>query len=442
MAEQHCRMLAGHAQAQCTMRSRWSLALAFVSACAASPDDAPTLGIARFDVRETAEVSTVVGTDAQGREIARMELVHGPFTLTGIFAENAAEPHVMGRKLDVLVLGQQMHWETAGFQENLHMPPHPASHWAVAAFLADGHVKPVLDEWKVGFENVSLQTAVADWNDAYTAQVNGSDVLNCSGAALAGKCPLLYPSSQAPNICNGSLAVADLPKAVAYRLHQRRHDAANPLDTFTGYFLANTATGTYDQSFIAQCCPTLASGAPPLFAVKACPDGPNMVDGVAYPTTCGASVARGKCAACAAYGYPQDTNGKCDLQIVSSGASDPLALGDDKTVYDARARYAWTCGDGFCDLDETCSSCEADCGCAAPDTCGGAGAPDVCGCTPITACPAGWQCGAMDDGCGGTIDCGGGRSCDEIVGKKHYTCVAADHRCCKHGRCHDGDDAD
>ncbi len=57
-----------------------------------------------------------------------------------------------------------------------------------------------------------------------------------------------------------------------------------------------------------------------------------------------------------------------------------------------------------------------DCGkCTAPETCGGggdAGAASVCGgsaaCIPITACPAGMNCGAVADGCGNLVQCGTG----------------------------------
>jgi hypothetical protein len=44
-------------------------------------------------------------------------------------------------------------------------------------------------------------------------------------------------------------------------------------------------------------------------------------------------------------------------------------------------------------------------GCASPQTCGGGGTPNVCGCTPTNSCKPG-SCGVIADGCGGTINCG------------------------------------
>jgi hypothetical protein len=46
-------------------------------------------------------------------------------------------------------------------------------------------------------------------------------------------------------------------------------------------------------------------------------------------------------------------------------------------------------------------------GCTPPESCQGAGVANVCGCTPTrTACPAGSNCGTVDDGCGHPIVCG------------------------------------
>jgi hypothetical protein len=59
-----------------------------------------------------------------------------------------------------------------------------------------------------------------------------------------------------------------------------------------------------------------------------------------------------------------------------------------------------------------------DCGaCPAPDTCGGGGTANVCGtpatapdagqmCTPATCAQRGATCGAIQDGCGGVLECG------------------------------------
>jgi len=68
-----------------------------------------------------------------------------------------------------------------------------------------------------------------------------------------------------------------------------------------------------------------------------------------------------------------------------------------------------------CPAGDNCGTVSNGCGgtvtcgaCTAPQTCGG-GSPskaNVCGCTPLTACPAGDTCGAIPDGCGGMVTCG------------------------------------
>jgi hypothetical protein len=58
-------------------------------------------------------------------------------------------------------------------------------------------------------------------------------------------------------------------------------------------------------------------------------------------------------------------------------------------------------------LDNCGVSRSANCGtCASPNTCGGGGVVNVCGCTPIFECPSPYNCGSIDDGCGGLLSCG------------------------------------
>ncbi|MDX2010482.1 MAG: carboxypeptidase-like regulatory domain-containing protein [Myxococcaceae bacterium] len=89
------------------------------------------------------------------------------------------------------------------------------------------------------------------------------------------------------------------------------------------------------------------------------------------------------------------------------------------------------CGGSMGCVPRTCASENANCGplgdgcgnviqcgtCSvAGETCGGGGTPNRCGqsgtglvdggCVPRTPCPAGLTCGAIADGCGGTISCG------------------------------------
>src|SRR5688500_9020743 len=109
--------------------------LALVTAGCALGGAAPTgearagnaeLGIAEFQVLETATRTSVIGLDAAGSEVARLDLVHGRFELTGIFRDDHDAPVVDGRKLDVSIHGEkQMFWETKGFGPVLHLPAHP-----------------------------------------------------------------------------------------------------------------------------------------------------------------------------------------------------------------------------------------------------------------------------------------------------------------------------
>jgi hypothetical protein len=78
-----------------------------------------------------------------------------------------------------------------------------------------------------------------------------------------------------------------------------------------------------------------------------------------------------------------------------------------------------------CPAGDNCGTISNGCGgtlscgtCAAPQTCGGGtpSNPNVCGCTPITACPAGDNCGTISNGCGGTISCGAACAAPQTCG--------------------------
>src|SRR5262245_31241207 len=130
------------------------------------------LGIVRFVVDESPLRTVVRGLDADNKEVGRLELVHGRFRLSGIFAEGYDDPNVDGRKLDVSILGQEMRWQTEGFTPTLHMPSHPPDHWKLAAFLDDPHVAPILRRWQIGFgpiETISrFSQALTTTPDGYT----------------------------------------------------------------------------------------------------------------------------------------------------------------------------------------------------------------------------------------------------------------------------------
>src|SRR6476646_7295830 len=107
----------------------------------ALPAGNAALGITSFVQDEDGDRTTVRGLDDRGNEVARLDLVHGRFTVTPPFTDEYDTPDIDGRQLTVRALGQQLHWETAGFDPVLQMPAHPPTQWALAAFLADPHAK-------------------------------------------------------------------------------------------------------------------------------------------------------------------------------------------------------------------------------------------------------------------------------------------------------------
>src|SRR5262245_16244206 len=110
-----------------------SIVLCAMSGCWVDERESPAgndrLGIASFVEDEQADRISVSGLDASGNEAARLELVHGWFTLSGVFVDDYATPQVDGRKLTVKALGQQLEWQTAGFEPVLSLPAQSPSEW-------------------------------------------------------------------------------------------------------------------------------------------------------------------------------------------------------------------------------------------------------------------------------------------------------------------------
>lgn len=92
------------------------------------------------------------------------------------------------------------------------------------------------------------------------------------------------------------------------------------------------------------------------------------------------------------------------------------------------------------DIDDGCGG-TINCGnCTAPETCGGDGTANVCGqgsCTPTTCAAEGAECGTISDGCSGTLDCGnctapetcGGGGTDNVCGCTPTTCADEGANC-------------
>lgn len=166
---------------------------------------------------------------------------------------------------------------------------------------------------------------------------------------------------------------------------------------------------------------------------------------------------------------PTQIEGDCQRVECAGGVATHVAHDDDVPAADACA--TWSCsggsplaapvtrGDscgssgGFCDGAGSCVECLEDAHCGGGvDSCGGAGAPGFCGCTPLSCDDLDLSCGAIFNGCHGTlvcdngqidggetdVDCGGsvktcGQRCSEGLGCAEASdCVSA---FCGGGRC-------
>ena len=130
---------------------------ALVAACDSSPPVAQgsdLLGIAAFNLTDTAERTTVVGVDSSGREVAVVDVVHGQFTMT---AEESplVGTQVNGRDLRIEVGGETLTWQTIGYDDTSQMPPLDDPRFAlIVKLVADDHVRPILQRWKIGWQDV------------------------------------------------------------------------------------------------------------------------------------------------------------------------------------------------------------------------------------------------------------------------------------------------
>jgi hypothetical protein len=218
-------------------------------------DGNEALGIASFVVDETADKSTVVGYSAAGDEVARLDLIHGVFTLSPYFALDYDTPVVNGRKLDANFGRQRIRYETAGFDPLFKLPPQGPSEAQLTAFLDDPHVKLILDRWQLGFRHAGDDVSI-EGESAYTAgSYAGTDPWNCTGYNFCGSVRNDLPIG----ICG------DVPSA-----------AKSVARVTTNWY--NPSNGTYvDQVRMAQCCyayddtPGNVDYDATWYAIKTCP---------------------------------------------------------------------------------------------------------------------------------------------------------------------------
>ena len=119
-----------------------------LAACGSQP--ASPLGVAAFEINETATAVTIVGRSARGELVGRADLTLGRFELDDIEAGRRYE--VDGRKLVVSIDGTSSTSETIGYERRVLPVPGDAQHASLSAFLLDPHVAAVLARHALFFE--------------------------------------------------------------------------------------------------------------------------------------------------------------------------------------------------------------------------------------------------------------------------------------------------
>lgn len=250
-----------------------------LSACAeqARTPSNDELGIARYSVEESPEVTKVIGLDSAGDTVATIEIVHGQFTMSAYFADAAEDQLVVGRKLDIKVADQGLKWETMGFDPVLHMPSPPKDQFLVRQLIRDPFVQPLLTRWGIGFDLLNGESAYllpepppddGDPGPAYTnaGTIYGTGMTRCDNALTCGT---FYRGTtlMTINTCGGSST--------------RTYSAVRVQPSATEYKLA-------------QCCPpsSVSGQTTDWIGVKACST-------TSTSNSCGTS--NGACAACPSY---------------------------------------------------------------------------------------------------------------------------------------------
>ena len=174
----------------------WFLVVGLAAGCSSAhipdvsvPQGNAALGIAEYKVTDTAELTTIVGLDANKKEIGKLELVHGRYVL-GEEYEELAGSLSEGRKLTTsLWRDRTFQWETIGFTDTLSMPALPSELSEIAAFHADVHVRPLLETWKIGWVSTA---ANGNGEVAYDAACtySGLSATACNGNGAPVTCAI------------------------------------------------------------------------------------------------------------------------------------------------------------------------------------------------------------------------------------------------------------
>ena len=261
-----------------------------------------TLGIADFQITETATATTVIGVDAQHQEVGRLELIHGWFMPTEDFGPQYNGRMIDGRKLKVAINGLQLDWETLGYSDTLHMPAMPPSGRAVAEFVEDATVRPLLQAWKIGWVG---GVAAAGGETAYTSSAcdysyPGSNPSQCNLSGGTGTCAIL--SGTSGNVayngvttpaCNGNAEWEGI------RLDRRKSNGA-----------------AYDGNLLYFCCGSSTSGSLQTKSCAAYTGQGGGCTGGNYCSDCGNSGSN-KCLPCGVWSGTYSEN--CALSTAADG---------------------------------------------------------------------------------------------------------------------------
>ena len=257
-----------------------------------------SLGISAFQINETNELTTVVGVDAQNKEVARLELVHGNFMPTEDFGEENNGHLIDGRKLTVAIKGQTMSWETLGYTDTLHMPSLPRELNTVAALVTDQHVRPLLEKWSIGWDG---ETGLGAGEVAYD---NNGDP---------------YHEGSNPTACNfnGGTGTCSIRSGTSGRTTT---PACGGGAEWMGEVVDNyTSNGDpYDGSTVFFCCGNGSSGNPNGYAAKTCAASSGGTGCTAghFCSACGDGGSN-KCISCINVAYSND----CTLWTQSDGST-------------------------------------------------------------------------------------------------------------------------
>lgn len=198
------------------------VAVLALGACATDEAQVPAgndaLGIASFRTVEVADRTSVIGVDAAGAEVARVDVTHGIFTVSPRFADDFATPQIDGRRLEVNLRGEHLAWETEGYDANLSLPA--LERPSLATLIEDSHVAEVLAQWQIGFQPSHADAGtLVDGEDPYVIVTGWYTVHNATGTGLTLQTNVstlgsfLYNGTvnTTPNLCGG-------PGGIAYQV--------------------------------------------------------------------------------------------------------------------------------------------------------------------------------------------------------------------------------